>query len=349
MNEEDLRSFRTRFGIPDLGRGDCRGAVLSAGRRQPGAAVPARAAQGARWLRAVAQRCRSSRSTPRSTRSSRSSTRAPATARPRRRWCSCGCCRSCCATRRSANLIVPIVPDEARTFGMESLFRAVGIYSHVGQRYEPVDMDTLLYYKEATDGQILEEGITEAGSMSSFIAAGTAYATYGVNTIPFFIFYSMFGFQRVADLIWAGADSRMRGLPARCDRRPHDPGGRRAAAPGRPQPRLLARPIPNCMSYDPAYAYELAVIIQDGIRRMYRDQESIFYYLTRDERAVRDAGDAGRGPRRHPQGHVSLQQGRQRQSQAESAAPRQRNDPQRGARPRPSCSRSTVLRPTSGA
>src|SRR5215207_5299004 len=109
-------------------------------------------------------------------------------------------------------LIVPIVPDEARTFGMESLFRAVGIYSHVGQRYEPVDMDTLLYYKEATDGQILEEGITEAGSLSSFIAAGTAYATYGVNTIPFFIFYSMFGFQRVADLIWAGADSRMRGF-----------------------------------------------------------------------------------------------------------------------------------------
>jgi pyruvate dehydrogenase E1 component len=110
------------------------------------------------------------------------------------------------------DLIVPIVPDEARTFGMESLFRAVGIYSHVGQKYEPVDIDTLLYYKEAQDGQILEEGITEAGSMSSFIAAGTAYATHGVNTIPFFIFYSMFGFQRVADLIWAGADSRVRGF-----------------------------------------------------------------------------------------------------------------------------------------
>ena len=109
-------------------------------------------------------------------------------------------------------LVVPIVPDEARTFGMEALFRAVGIYSHVGQRYEPVDMDTLLYYKEAKDGQILEEGITEAGSMSSFIAAGTAYATHGVNTIPFFIYYSMFGFQRVGDLIWAAADSRARGF-----------------------------------------------------------------------------------------------------------------------------------------
>jgi pyruvate dehydrogenase E1 component len=177
------------------------------------------------------------------------------------------------------DLIVPIVPDEARTFGMESLFRAVGIYSHVGQKYEPVDMDTLLYYKEATDGQILEEGITEAGSLSSFIAAGTAYATYGVNTIPFFIFYSMFGFQRVADLIWAGADSRMRGflLGATAGRTTlageglqHQDG----------QSHVYSLATPNCVSYDPAYAYELAVIIQDGIRRMYRDQENIFYYLT---------------------------------------------------------------------
>jgi pyruvate dehydrogenase E1 component len=176
-------------------------------------------------------------------------------------------------------LIVPIVPDEARTFGMESLFRAVGIYSHVGQKYEPVDMDTLLYYKEAQDGQILEEGITEAGSLSSFIAAGTAYATHGVNTIPFFIFYSMFGFQRVADLIWAGADSRVRGflLGATAGRTTlageglqHQDG----------QSHVYSLSTPNCMSYDPAYAYELAVIIQDGIKRMYKDQESIFYYLT---------------------------------------------------------------------
>ena len=135
-------------------------------------------------------------------------------------------------------LVVPIIPDEARTFGMESLFRAVGIYSHVGQKYEPVDMDTLLYYKEAQDGQILEEGITEAGSMSSFIAAGTAYANHGVNTIPFFIYYSMFGFQRVGDLIWAAADSRDARLPARRHRRPDDAQRRRPAAPGRPQPRL---------------------------------------------------------------------------------------------------------------
>jgi pyruvate dehydrogenase E1 component len=177
------------------------------------------------------------------------------------------------------SLIVPIVPDEARTFGMESLFRAVGIYSHVGQKYEPVDMDTLLYYKEAQDGQILEEGITEAGSMSSFIAAGTAYATHGVNTIPFFIYYSMFGFQRVGDLIWAGADSRVRGFLL------GGTAGRTTLAGEGLQHQdgnshVYSLCYPNCLSYDPAYAYELAVIIQDGIKRMYHDQESIFYYLT---------------------------------------------------------------------
>src|SRR3954463_10207511 len=176
-------------------------------------------------------------------------------------------------------LVVPIVPDEARTFGMEALFRAVGIYSHVGQRYEPVDMDTLLYYKEAKDGQILEEGITEAGSLASFIAAGTAYATHGVNTIPFFIFYSMFGFQRVADLIWAGADSRTRGFLLGAT------AGRTTLAGEGLQHQdgnshVYSLCYPNCVSYDPAYAYELAVIIQDGIRRMYHEGESIFYYLT---------------------------------------------------------------------
>ncbi len=177
------------------------------------------------------------------------------------------------------NLVVPIVPDEARTFGMESLFRAVGIYSHAGQVYEPVDMATLLYYKEAADGQILEEGINEAGSMSSFIAAGTAYATHGVNTIPFFIFYSMFGFQRIGDLIWAAADSRTRGFML------GGTSGRTTLAGEGLQHQdgnshLLAYPVPNVVSYDPAFAYELAVIIQDGIRRMYVEQESIFYYLT---------------------------------------------------------------------
>jgi pyruvate dehydrogenase E1 component len=176
-------------------------------------------------------------------------------------------------------LVVPIVPDEARTFGMESLFRQVGIYSHVGQKYEPVDMDTLLYYKEAQDGQILEEGITEAGSMSSFIAAGTAYANHGVNTIPFFIYYSMFGFQRVGDLIWAAADSRTRGFLL------GGTAGRTTLAGEGLQHQdgnshVMSLCYPNVVSYDPAYAYELAVIIEDGIRRMYKDQEHIFYYIT---------------------------------------------------------------------
>ncbi|MFZ3215336.1 MAG: pyruvate dehydrogenase (acetyl-transferring), homodimeric type [Candidatus Acidiferrales bacterium] len=176
-------------------------------------------------------------------------------------------------------LIVPIVPDEARTFGMESLFRTVGIYSSVGQRYEPVDVNTLLYYNEMKDGQILEEGITEAGSMASFIAAGTAYATHGINTVPFFIYYSMFGFQRIADFIWAAADMRVRGFLL------GGTAGRTTLAGEGLQHQdgnshVLALPVPNLRAYDPAYAYELSVIIEDGIRRMYRDGESIFYYIT---------------------------------------------------------------------
>ena len=176
-------------------------------------------------------------------------------------------------------LVVPIIPDEARTFGMEALFRQVGIYSSVGQLYEPVDMDTLLYYKEAKDGQILEEGITEAGSMCSFIAAGTAYANHGINTIPFFIYYSMFGFQRIGDLLWAAADMRTRGFLI------GGTAGRTTLAGEGLQHQdghshVLGLPVPNLLAYDPAFAYEIAVIIQDGIRRMYVDGESIFYYLT---------------------------------------------------------------------
>ena len=176
-------------------------------------------------------------------------------------------------------LIVPIVPDEARTFGMESLFRTIGIYSSIGQKYEPVDVNTLLYYHEKKDGQILEEGITEAGSMGSFIAAGTAYATLGINTIPFFIYYSMFGFQRIADFIWAAADMRARGFLL------GGTAGRTTLSGEGLQHQdgnshILALPVPNLKAYDPAYAYELAVIIEDGIRRMYRDGESIFYYIT---------------------------------------------------------------------
>ena len=175
--------------------------------------------------------------------------------------------------------VVPIVPDEARTFGMESLFRQFGIYSHLGQLYDPVDKKMLLYYREATDGQILEEGITEAGSMSSFTAAGSAYATHGVDMIPFFIFYSMFGFQRIGDLIWAAADQRTRGflLGATSGRTTlngeglqHEDG----------HSHVLASTVPNLVTYDPAFAYEIAVIIEDGLNRMYRDREDVFYYIT---------------------------------------------------------------------
>jgi pyruvate dehydrogenase E1 component len=175
--------------------------------------------------------------------------------------------------------IVPIIPDEARTFGLEAMFRQIGIYSHVGQLYEPVDKDSLLYYKEAMNGQILEEGITEAGSMSSFIAAGTAYATHGINMIPFFIYYSMFGPQRMGDLIWAAGDMRCKGflLGGTAGRTTLNGEGLQHQDG---QSHLLLYPLPDIVTYDPAYAYELAVIIRDGIRRMYEEQESVFYYLT---------------------------------------------------------------------
>jgi len=175
--------------------------------------------------------------------------------------------------------VVPIVPDEARTFGMEALFRQVGIYASSGQLYEPVDSDSLLYYKEDKTGQILEEGITEAGAMSSFIAAGTAYATYGIPTLPFYIYYSMFGFQRIGDLAWAAADMRTRGFLVGAT------AGRTTLAGEGLQHQdghshLLAYSIPTVQAYDPAFAYELAVIIQDGIRRMVAEHEDIYYYLT---------------------------------------------------------------------
>jgi pyruvate dehydrogenase E1 component len=175
--------------------------------------------------------------------------------------------------------IVPIVPDEARTFGMEALFRQVGIYAHAGQLYEPVDKDSLLYYKEAKNGQILEEGITEAGSISSFIAAGTAYATHGLNMIPFFVYYSMFGLQRIGDLVWAAGDMSCKGFLI------GGTSGRTTLAGEGLQHQdgnshLLAYPVPNLVAYDPAFAFELAVIIRDGIKRMYEDQEHVFYYIT---------------------------------------------------------------------
>ena len=176
-------------------------------------------------------------------------------------------------------LIVPIIPDEARTFGMEVLFREVGIYQPFGQKYDPVDSKLVLSYTEKPDGQLLEEGINEAGSIASFTAAGTAYATHGASTIPFYIFYSMFGFQRTMDQIWAFGDARGRGflLGATAGRTTlngeglqHEDG----------HSHLLASAVPNCMAYDPAFAYEVAALVKEGLRRMYEQGEDIFYYLT---------------------------------------------------------------------
>lgn len=177
------------------------------------------------------------------------------------------------------NYIVPIIPDESRTFGMEGMFRQLGIYSPKGQLYEPVDSDQLMFYREDKNGQVLQEGINEAGAMSSWIAAGTAYSNHDVCTIPFFILYSMFGFQRIGDLCWAAGDSRARGFIM------GGTAGRTTLAGEGLQHQdghslILAATVPNCISYDPAYCYELAVIIHEGMRRMYEEQESIYYYIT---------------------------------------------------------------------
>ena len=181
--------------------------------------------------------------------------------------------------KRVGRFVVPIVPDEARTFGMEGLFRQLGIYSDKGQLYEPQDADQLMFYREARNGQILEEGINEAGAVSSWIAAATAYSNHGINMIPFYIFYSMFGFQRIGDLAWAAGDMQARGFlvggtagrtTLAGEGLQHDDG----------HSHVLASTIPNCVSYDPTFAYELAVIVHHGLKRMFSAQESVFYYLT---------------------------------------------------------------------
>jgi pyruvate dehydrogenase E1 component len=189
--------------------------------------------------------------------------------------------------------VVPIVADESRTFGMEGMFRQLGIYSNVGQLYRPQDADQLMWYREDKAGQILQEGITEAGSMCSWIAAGTSYSTHGVQTLPFFIFYSMFGFQRVGDFAWAAGDMRTRGFllggtsgrtTLNGEGLQHEDG----------HSHLFAAAIPNCMPYDPTYAYEVATIVQDGLRRMLAEQEDVYFYITLlNENYVHPAMPAG--------------------------------------------------------
>ena len=220
------------------------------------------------------------------------------------------------------NRIVPIVPDESRTFGMEGMFRQFGIFSQVGQLYRPEDANQLMYYKEDTKGQMLQEGINEPGAMSSWIAAATSYSHSDVPTIPFYIYYSMFGFQRVGDLAWAAGDMRARGFliggtagrtTLNGEGLQHEDG----------HSHLLSATIPNCVSYDPTFSYEVAVIIQDGLRRMYAEQEDIFYYITVMNENYEHPGNA-RGRRgRDPQGHVPAARqaaGSARQKEAAGAA-----------------------------
>jgi pyruvate dehydrogenase E1 component len=175
--------------------------------------------------------------------------------------------------------IVPIVADEARTFGMANLFKQVGIYSSVGQRYEPEDIGSVLSYREAIDGQILEEGISEAGAIASWTAAATSYSVHGLAMLPFYIYYSMFGFQRIGDLIWAAADQRARGFLIGATSGRTTLGGEGLQHQDGSS-HVVAATIPNCIAYDPAYAYELAVIVDDGMRRMLTEQEDVFYYIT---------------------------------------------------------------------
>ncbi len=175
--------------------------------------------------------------------------------------------------------IVPIVPDESRTFGMEGMFRQYGIWNQEGQKYVPEDHDQLMFYKESQTGQVLQEGINEAGAMADWIAAGTAYSVHGVQMIPFYIFYSMFGLQRTMDLCWAAADQRTRGFliggtagrtTLNGEGLQHEDG----------HSLMLANMIPNCVSYDPTFQYEVAVVVQDGLRRMFAEQEDVYYYIT---------------------------------------------------------------------
>ena len=232
--------------------------------------------------------------------------------------------------------IVPIVPDESRTFGMEGLFRQLGIYSQIGQLYEPEDSDQLMFYKEDKTGQILQEGINEAGATSSWIAAGTSYANSDVPMIPFYIFYSMFGMQRVGDLIWAAGDLRTRGflLGATAGRTTlngeglqHEDG----------HSHVLAGTVPNCVAYDPTFAFEVAVIIQDGLRRMVQDQEDVFYYITlMNENYAHPGLPEGTRARGDREGDVQAHRRRRTEQERRSAraAPRQRRHPARGDRGR---------------
>ena len=246
--------------------------------------------------------------------------------------------------------VVPIVPDESRTFGMEGMFRQLGIYSSVGQLYKPQDADQLMYYREDKDGQVLQEGINEGGAMSSWIVAATSYSTNNVPMIPFYIYYSMFGLQRVGDLAWLAGDIRARGflLGGTAGRTTlngeglqHEDG----------HSHILAGTIPNCISYDPTFAYEVVVIIRDGMRRMYEEQEDVYYYVTlMNENYPHPAMPAGRGGRASSRACTCSRTAARRRRRAARAADGQRHDPARGDRRGRAAARRLRRRPpTSGA
>ena len=226
-----------------------------------------------------------------------------------RPWPSSACWACCFATNGSGAGLFPSFPTKPAPSGWIRYSREIGIYSPKGQRYEPVDSASLLYYRESTDGQILEEGITEAGAMSSLIAAGTSYSTHGVPMMPFFIYYSMFGLQRIGDLVWAAADMRTRGfmLGATAGRTTLNGEGLQHQDG---HSHILASTVPTLAAYDPAFGYEIAVIVQDGMRRMYAENEDLFYLSDVVQRELRHARDAvvglGRYPRRGPRGAVPL-------------------------------------------
>ena len=250
--------------------------------------------------------------------------------------------------------IVPIVPDESRTFGMEGMFRQLGIYSSVGQLYKPQDADQLMYYRESKDGQVLQEGINEGGAMSSWIVAATSYSTNNVPMIPFYIYYSMFGLQRVGDLAWLAGDIRARGflLGGTAGRTTlngeglqHEDG----------HSHIMAGTIPNCVSYDPTFAYEVVTIVRDGMRRMYEEQEDVYYYVTLMNENYPQPGlaEAGEGRGGHPEGPVPAEGRRQDAHGKEGparAADGQRHHPARGdGRGRTAEGRLRRHAPTSGA
>ena len=279
LNVEERQDTARRLGIPLSDEAIARADFYRPPDGQRGASLPDGAARGPGRRLAAPRRSTALRWPRRNWRSSRSSWRAPATATLSTTMAFVRMLSKLMDHPELGRYIVPIVPDEARTFGMEALFRKAGIYSSEGQKYRPVDSSTLMPYREATDGQILQEGICEAGAMASFMAAGTAYAVHGVPTIPFYVFYSIFGFQRVGDMIWSCGDMLCRGfLLGGTSGRTTLNGEGLQHQDGHSQ--VIASTVPSLLSYDPAFAYELAVIVREGIRRMYELQESIFYYIT---------------------------------------------------------------------